>query len=142
MNAIITGDIISDGPLPIEVDPRPCELCGLTVDRHEMVDDGEGPAFFCTEVLVDELTLEELERRAELRRQEDVAAILARWDELPPPEAIAPDQPVYRTAQSTVAAFAYVVQLGNPEYLTAWLAAHAMDAPFLLKTYEAKNAGA
>ena len=26
---------------PIDGDPRPCELCGCTIDRHEMVDDGE-----------------------------------------------------------------------------------------------------
>jgi len=33
--------------LPIEIDPRPCELCGRTIDQHERVDDGEGPEFFC-----------------------------------------------------------------------------------------------
>src|ERR1700722_7260748 len=35
--------------LPIEIDPRPCKICGLTVDRHITADDGEGPEFFCAE---------------------------------------------------------------------------------------------
>jgi hypothetical protein len=64
-------------PDPLEIDPRPCELCGLTVDRHKMVDDGDGPLFYCLDLSPDEMTLPELERRAELRRQEEVAAILA-----------------------------------------------------------------
>ena len=29
-------------PDPIELDPRPCGNCGLTVDRHQMIDSGEG----------------------------------------------------------------------------------------------------
>jgi hypothetical protein len=36
-------------PSPIEIDPRPCEWCGLTIDQHVMVDDGDGPEFFCEE---------------------------------------------------------------------------------------------
>ncbi len=57
------------------------------------------------------MSLVELERRAELRRQEEVAAILARWDaldaeiaargELKPGSKPGP----YRPAQSTVDAF-------------------------------------
>jgi len=50
-----------------------------------MVDNGEGPEFFCLDLLPDEMTLEELERRAELRRQEEVAAILARMDAMDQP---------------------------------------------------------
>ena len=44
-------------PAPIEIDPRPCGLCGLTINRHEMVDDGEGPDFFCADLSPDEMTL-------------------------------------------------------------------------------------
>jgi hypothetical protein len=33
--------------LPIEIDPRPCEFCGRTIDQHECRDFGEGPEFFC-----------------------------------------------------------------------------------------------
>jgi hypothetical protein len=32
---------------PIEIDPRPCDLCGRTIDQHERVDNGEGPEFYC-----------------------------------------------------------------------------------------------
>jgi hypothetical protein len=125
---------------PIEIDPRPCVLCGLTLDRHEMVDDGEGPIFYCPDLLPDEMTLPELERRAELRRQEEVAAILARMDamdgpaEIPPPRE--PDP--YRPAQSTIDAFWFVVGFGNPDRFKAWLADRPKDAPFLLELLEGK----
>ncbi len=36
-------------PEPIEIDPRPCSRCGLTIDRHERDDTPEGPLFFCIE---------------------------------------------------------------------------------------------
>jgi hypothetical protein len=127
-------------PPPIEMDPRPCLLCGLTIDRHDMVDDGEGPEFFCADLSPDEMTLLELERRAEMRRQEEVAAILARMDamqgpvEPPPPR----EPPPYRPAQSTIDAFWYVVSLRDAERFKAWLAARPDDAPFLLKLLESK----
>jgi hypothetical protein len=127
-------------PSPKELDPRPCELCGLTIDRHEMVDDGEGPIFLCLDLPPDKMTLPELERRAELRRQEEVAAILARMDamdapaDLPPPRAPEP----YRPAASTVDAFWYVVGLRDPERFKAWLADRPKDAPFLLLLLETK----
>ncbi len=76
--------IIDRNPEPIEIDPRPCLLCGLTIDRHDMVDDGEGPEFFCADLSPDEMTLPELERRAELRRQEELAAIMAAMPDCPP----------------------------------------------------------
>jgi RecA-family ATPase len=34
-------------PDPIEIDPRPCDACGLTIDKHRRVDTSEGPEFFC-----------------------------------------------------------------------------------------------
>ena len=128
-------------PLPIEMDPRPCGWCGLTIDRHQMVDQGEGPEFFCVDVPVDELALDELERRAELRRQEDVATILARWeatdsntDRLPSVRT----SELYRPAQSTRDAFFYVVALDDVDRLKAWLADHPKDAPILLQLLESK----
>ena len=45
MNAIIPHDQIELDP--IEIDPRPCGLCGCTIDQHERVDTPEGPEFFC-----------------------------------------------------------------------------------------------
>jgi hypothetical protein len=130
-------------PEPLAIDPRPCELCGLTIDRHERDDTPEGPEFFCVDLSPDELTLDELERRAELRRQEEVAAILGRIDAIDGPDIPPPREPEpYRPAASTIDAFWYVVRLGDPEYLTRWLAQHPRDAPALCKLYEGKNARA
>jgi hypothetical protein len=136
----------------VEIDPRPCGLCGLTIERHEMADDGEGPEHYCPEP--DELTLFELERRAELVRQIEVAAIVRgmeledprdRWKhtgEAPPdigiPITIA--KPPYRTPQSTIDAFWYVVRLDDADYLKRWLAQHPGDVVTLQKLWDGKHA--
>jgi hypothetical protein len=123
---------------PIEMDPRPCELCGLKIDRHEMV----GPLFFCAEIDPENLTLPELERRAELRRQEDIAAILARLEAADDPSKrppLAPRAEPYRPAQSTIDAFWCVVGLDDPDRLKAWFANHPRDVPALLKLLETKR---
>jgi hypothetical protein len=143
----------------LAIDPRPCQLCGLTIDRHEMIDCGEGPEFFCLELPPDEMTLIELERRAELRRQEEVAAMVEQWEradprdcwkhtgKTPPPtevrnspmKAAPPAAPEpYRPAASTVDAFWFVVGLRDPERFKAWLADRPKDAPFLLQLLETK----
>jgi hypothetical protein len=126
-------------PDPIEIDPRSCELCGLTIDRHDMVDEGDGPLFFCADILPDEMTLEELERRAELIRQEEVAAIFARLEAMDDPsKRLAPrsEPEPYRPAQSTIDAFRIVAGAGDVGRLKAWLLARPMDAPFLLSLLE------
>jgi hypothetical protein len=142
------------------IDPRPCQLCCMTIDRHEMVDHGDGPLFFCVDISPAEMTLPELERRAELRRQEEVAAMVEQWeradprdrwkhtgDPAPPPEVrngpmdAAPRraaEPYHRPPQSTTDAFWFVVSLKDPEKLAAWLRDHPRDASFLLKLLEAK----
>jgi hypothetical protein len=120
----------------LAIDPRPCTLCGLTIDRHEMVDRGEGPEFFCLDLAPDELTLPELERRAELRRQEDIAAILARWEALPAPEPLPRRAEPYRPAASTVDAFRLVAAAGDVGRLKVWLADRPKDAPLLLALLE------
>jgi hypothetical protein len=128
-------------PAPIEIDPRPCRICGLKLDRHEMIDDGEGPLFFCADLSPDEMTLAELERRAELRRQEDIAVILARLEAADDPSKrppLAPRAEPFRPAQSTVDAFWYVVGLNDPDRLKAWMREHPKDAPTLLKLLENK----
>lgn len=139
-------------PSPIELDPRPCELCGLTIDRHQMIDEGEGPEFFCLDLPVEELTLDELERRAELRRQEEIAAMVRNWEMDDPrdrwrhtgePRPATQPTPVQRRApyappQSTVDAFLYVVALDDVDRLKMWLDDHPLDAPILLKLLEAK----
>jgi hypothetical protein len=131
--------LVAIDPAPLAIDPRPCEWCGLTIDRHRMVDNGDGPEFFCLDLSPDEMTLPELERRAELRRQEDIAAILAGWIEPVDAPSITPadrEPPPYRTPQATVDAFKYAVGLGDVEHLKAWLAARPKDAPFLLAMLE------
>jgi hypothetical protein len=137
MNAIVIPTELA--PDPINLDPRPCELCGLTIDRHEMVDHGEGPEFFCADLSPDEMTLPELERRAELRRQEEVAAILARMDALAGPVDLAPvvrEPEPYRPAASTVDAFRFVAATGDVARLKTWLADRPKDAPLLLALLE------
>jgi hypothetical protein len=138
-------------PSPIEIDPRPCEWCGLTIDRHMMVDDGDGPEFFCADVSPDEMTLDELERRAELIRGEEIAAIVQRleladprdaWRQTgaPPPEEFRNSDLSGKLAnpsrhcipQSTVDAFKYVVGRGDPSRLSIWLQDHSNVAAALL----------
>src|ERR1700730_208920 len=36
-----------DKQSPAEIDPRPCQRCGSTIDQHRRVDTPEGPEFFC-----------------------------------------------------------------------------------------------
>ncbi len=129
-------------PEPIEIDPRPCELCGLTVDRHEMVDHGEGPIFFCVDLSPDEMTLDELERRAELRRQEEAAAIFARLEAMDDPSKRLPlrsEPEPYHPAQSTVAAFRYLTAAGDIGRIREWLAERTEDAPHLLALLEGQD---
>jgi hypothetical protein len=133
----MTLHLVELDPSPLELDPRPCGLCGLTIDRHVMVDDGEGPEFFCADLSPDEMTLDELERRAELRREEEIARILAEMDAAypyePPP---APTPRPYRTPQSTIDAFRYLVRTEDVARVKAWLAERPKDAPFLLTLLE------
>jgi hypothetical protein len=134
MNAIA---VIEREPAPIKIEPRPCGLCGLKIDRHERVDEPEGPIFLCVDLSPDEMTLPELERRAELRRQEDIAAILARWEALDPPDVFRTrEAEPYRPAASTVAAFRYVAAAGDVARLREWLADRPKDAPLLLAMLE------
>jgi hypothetical protein len=126
-------------PEPIAIEPRACGLCGLTIDRHEMI--GEGPVFFCSEF--DDFAAD-IMRRCELADPRDS------WQhtgELPPPahvrnSDISPrpaDRPQsYRTPQATKDAFWFVVGLADPGRLKAWLADHPKDARFLIKLLESK----
>jgi hypothetical protein len=126
-------------PPPIEIDARPCELCGLTIDRHEMEDDGDGPLFFCADLSPDEMTLIELERRAVLIEREEVRAIMARMDAMGgwPADNLPPREPEpYRPAASTVDAFRLVAAAGDVGRLKAWLADRPKDAPLLLALLE------
>jgi hypothetical protein len=122
----------------LEIDPRPCEWCGLTIDQHRMVDTGEGPEFFCEEMPSD--------YAADLVRGWELADPRDRWKHTgePPPHIGFSENPIstrsqpYRTAQSTIDAFWYVVRNESPEYLKGWLERHSRDAAFLLKIWKAK----
>jgi hypothetical protein len=132
---------------PIKIDPRPCEWCDLTVDRHKMVDKGEGPEFFCEDISPGNMTLDELERRADLIRQEEIAAIVERWELADPRDrwrhtgeprprtvgASATTRGKPRVPQSTIDAFKYVVSLGDPDHLARWLRDHSDVSAALLK---------
>jgi hypothetical protein len=139
MNAIIPDCFELN---PLEIDPRPCELCGLTIDRHEQVDTAEGPEFFCADLSPDEMTLDELERRAELRRQEEAAAIFARLEAMDDPSKRLPpraEPEAYHPAQSTVAAVQYLTAAGDVGRIREWLADRPKDAPHLLALLEGQD---
>jgi hypothetical protein len=140
MNAIVIPANLE--PAPLDLDPRPCELCGLTIDRHDMVDHGEGPEFYCADVSPDDMTLDELERRAELRRQEDVAAIFARLEAMDDPSKRLPPRAgtePYQAAPSTVAAFRFLTAAGDIGRIREWLADRPKDAPHLLAQIEGQD---
>jgi hypothetical protein len=116
--------------VPADIQPviriESCELCGCTIED-----------------------LEELIylRGADLITQWELADPRDAWrhtGEPPPPDRVRngpqaePCRQSNRPAQSTVAAFWYVVALKDPEKLAAWLRDRERDAPSLLKLLEAK----
>jgi hypothetical protein len=137
MNAISPIELDPD---PIEIDSRDCELCGCRINRHERIDGDEGPLFFC--LPPDEMDLDELERRVELIRQVEVAAIFARLEAMDDPSKRLPPRAApepYRPAASTVSAFLYLVGLDDLDRLESWLLTRPKDAPTLLKLLENKK---
>ena len=138
MNAASPEQIELD---PISIDSRPCQLCGRKIDGHEMVDDGEGPLFFCLNLPPDEMTLDELERRAELIRQIEVAEIMARMEATDGPFKVpAPAEPRrYSTPQSSIDAFLFVARNHDADYLARWLENHPRDVATLTELWREKN---
>lgn len=123
--------------LPIEVDPRPCELCGLTIDRHECIDHGEGPEFYCYPV-------DDLVRRWELADPRDAWRYTG---ETPPSDAVRnsdlnakPETATrpYRTPQSTIDAFFYIARTEAADGIVSWLALHPRDAQHLHQLWKRK----
>jgi hypothetical protein len=154
---ILLSVVSTAAPAPIMMDPRPCGLCGLTIDRHEMDDDGDGPLFYCPDLSPDEMTLPELERRAELIQREQIRAMVEQWEradprdawmhtgEAPPPDSIRngpapePAQQSNRPAQSTIDAFLHLARYDRGR-LAAWLANHPQDVRGeLFKLWEFKS---
>jgi hypothetical protein len=135
-------DVLELEPEPIEIDPRPCELCGCTIDQHERVDTPEGPEFFCDDVERQIYLDASLMRLCwELADPRDV------WKHTgePPPQASdipTTAKPSYSAPQSTIDAFLFVAGLGDADYLARWLDQHPLDAPVLHRLWEDKNARA
>jgi hypothetical protein len=138
----INGDALPGEiePHPIEIDPRPCEVCWRTIDQHNMVDNGEGPEFFC-------YPDDDIVTSWELADPRDA---WRRTGEPPPPASVRNSdidaRPAgaqrYRTPQATIDAFWYIAGLDDSNYLTAWLAQHPRDVETLQKLWEAKHARA
>jgi hypothetical protein len=128
MNAISPGQIEPD---PLEIDPRPRELCGRAIDQHERIDHGEGPEFYC-------YPDDDLVKLWELADPRD------RWrhtGEAPPKVLEIPRARLepYRTPDSTIDAFKYVASLGDADRLARWLADHPADKAELFKLWKAKR---
>jgi hypothetical protein len=135
MNIAVTA------PSPIDIDPRPCDWCGLTIDCHVMVDDGEGPEFFCQEIHP---------YAADLVRQLELDDLRDKWrhtGEAPPLTGFRnsdlsarPERPRhYRTPQASVDAFLWITAQDDPDYLAEWLKDHPRDAAYLLKIWKARQ---
>ncbi|SHH16788.1 hypothetical protein [Bradyrhizobium erythrophlei] len=120
-------------PEPIEIDPRPCELCGRTIDQHECVDQGEGPEFHCfpDDDIVAQWELAD-PRDAWRHTGEVPPAADVRNSDISARPAKAPQ---YRTPQSTVDAFRLVAGR-DVAHLRAWLGNRPKDAPYLLSLLE------
>jgi hypothetical protein len=133
MNAINADHFKLD---PIEIDPGEC-VCGHGIEAHI------GVNYLCPPADPEAVTAEivELERLAELRKQQQLAEILERisapiGSDDPPRNNVPPP---YRTAASTISAFKYVVSLNDADYLARWLANHPADAPELFKIWKGKR---
>ena len=120
----------------LEIDPRPCERCGHTIDQHECVETGEGPEFFCFPD-DDTVTCWELAdpRDAWRHTGEPPAPASVRNSDI---TAASTRPDYYRTPQSTADAFFYVVSLDDPARLAGWLADHPRDERYLQKIWEQK----
>lgn len=78
---------------------------------------------------------------ARIVRQWEMADPRDRWSwtgEAPPPPQPEVPKPSYRTPQSTIDAFLYVVRLDDSDYLANWLSEHPRDIPHLQKLWGRK----
>lgn len=126
----------------IKQDPGPCQLCGRTIDEHFPVDTFDGQILLCDD------------GPGDLVRQWELADPRDRWihtGEPPPPASVrnsdidarpASKAKPYRTPEATEQAFWFVVRLDDAEHMRRWLAQHPLDASYLLKLWERKNARA
>ena len=131
-------------PPPIEIDPRPCEWCGLRRSMNTSWSTTEtAQNFFCQEIHP---------HAADLVRQWEMQDPRDAWrhtGETPPPAAFRnadypgtpqPNRHHYRTPQATIDAFFFVAGLNDADYLKRWLQQHPRDAETLCKLWEGKHA--
>ena len=124
-------------PDPLEIDPRPCEWCGLTIDQHIMVDDGDGPEFFCEEIHP---------HGADLVRQWEMQDPRDAWrhtGETAPAASFRNSKPsivprAYRTPKATIDACMWLARYRDLAALREWLRDHRKDAPYLLMLLKGK----
>jgi hypothetical protein len=132
---MIAADPIILEPAPIAIELA-CQLCGRTIDEHFRVDTFEGSIFLC-------------ENGDDLVRQWELADPRDAWRRTggpPPPEkfrnsdiqAPSAKAPQYRTPQSVVDAFFYVIKTKDAAGIAAWLADHPRDETYLRKILEQK----
>jgi hypothetical protein len=122
----------------LKIDPRPCELCGRTIDQHEMVDDGEGPEFFCypDDDIVVQWELADSRDRWKHTGEAVPPARVRNSDILARPAKA----PQYCTPQSTIDAFRLVAK-GDLAHFREWLRNRPKDAPYLLSLLERQDHG-
>lgn len=140
-------------PSLLEIDPRECDLCGLSMVHHRMIDGGEGPEHLCLESapLAKRLVARKYASTngkpfalgvnigIDLALKELIQEEIAATDPAEVPIAPADrDPPPYRTPQATIDAFKYVVATGDLPRLRDWLASRPKDAAFLLALLESQ----
>jgi hypothetical protein len=124
-------------PDPNEIDPGPCQMCGRTIDEHFRVDTFDGSIFLCDD------------GPGDLVRQWELGDLRDCWKhtgEAPPPASVRNSDissvpakaPQYRTPQTVVDAFFYVLKTKDATGIAEWLAAHPQDERYLQKIWEQK----
>jgi hypothetical protein len=96
----------------------------------------------CADLSPDEMTLHDLELRAELRCEEEVAAIFARLEAMDDPSKRLPTRgrtEPYHPAQSTIEAFGYLTAAGDLGRIREWLGDRPKDAPHLVALLEGQD---
>ena len=131
--------IVSE-PSPIDIDPRPCDWCGFTIDQHVLVDEGDGPVFFCEDIspyaanLVVQWEMQDPRDAWRHTGETPPPVAFRNADCTGTPEAVRH----YRTPQATVEAFFYVARTKDAEGIAEWLASHPRDAQHLHKLWKQK----
>jgi hypothetical protein len=127
MNEVV--DLPAEVGIPATIEIEHCELCGCAIE------DVEELIYLRASDLVAQW--EHDDPRDAWRHTGDLAPPAnVRNSDITAKPANGPKP--YRTPKSTIDAFWYVVRLGDPERLAAWLDDHPKDELFLLNLLESK----